>query len=86
MIKGSAIESSRLLKRLTETSGGKVWFADSTAELKEIYLNILSEMGTRYVLTYQPQGAPEPGWHKIEVRLKGHRGSKLRARSGYMVP
>ncbi len=85
MIQGSAIESSRLLKRLTEASGGKVWFADSTAELKEIYLDILSEMGTRYVLTYQPQGAPEQGWHKIEVRLKGRKAGQVRARSGYMV-
>jgi VWFA-related protein len=85
MIQGSAIETSRLLKRLTETSGGKVWFADSAAELKEIYLDILSEMGTRYVLTYQPQGVPEPGWHEIEVRLKGRKAGRVRARSGYMV-
>ncbi len=85
MVQGSAIESSRLLKRLTETSGGKVWFTDSTAELKEIYLDILSEMGTRYILTYQPQGVPEPGWHKIEVRLKGRKVGQVRARSGYMV-
>jgi hypothetical protein len=45
----------------------------------------LSEMGTRYVLTYQPQGVTETGWHKIEVRLKGSKIGQVRARSGYMV-
>jgi Ca-activated chloride channel family protein len=85
MLQGSAIETSRLLKRLTETSGGKVWFADSSEQLEEIYLDILSEMGTRYVLTYQPYGVPEPGWHKIEVRLQGRKAGRVRARSGYTV-
>lgn len=85
MMQGSALESSRLLKNLTEASGGKVWFADSTEELEEIYLGILSEMGTRYVLTYQPQSVLEPGWHTIEVRLKGRKPGRVRVRSGYMV-
>lgn len=85
LVQGSGVESSRLLKRLTKTSGGKVWFADSAEELKEVYLDVLSEMGTRYVLTYQPYGVPEPGWHKIEVRLKGRKAGRVRARSGYMV-
>jgi VWFA-related protein len=76
--------AGRFLERLTESTGGQVWFADSSADLKEAYLDILAEMETRYLLSYQPEGAQEQGWHEIKVKLKGRKAGAVRARSGYL--
>jgi VWFA-related protein len=75
----------RFLERITEPTGGQVLYAQDTSNLKDVYLRILNEMETRYLLIYQPQGVAEEGWHKIEVKLKGTRSSDVRARSGYFV-
>jgi Ca-activated chloride channel family protein len=85
LMHGPSLKAGRLLERLTETTGGQVWFADSTASLKDIYLGILAEMETRYLLSYQPQGVLEEGWHKIEVKLKNCKADEVRARTGYTV-
>jgi VWFA-related protein len=78
-------KESRFLERITKPSGGQVLYAQDTSNLKDVYLRILNEMETRYLLIYQPQGVAEDGWHKIEVKLKGTRSSDVRARSGYFV-
>lgn len=84
MLQGSSITGGGFLKRITESTGGRVWFADTIANLKDIYLSILSEMETRYLLSYQPQGVSEEGWHKVEVKIEGRKADEVRARTGYM--
>jgi hypothetical protein len=49
----------------------------------EVYSEILTEMKTRYLLVFTPEGVAEPGWHGLEVRLPNRRGMTIRARSGY---
>jgi VWFA-related protein len=78
-------DASRFLERLAESTGGRTWFARSADELEDIYLRILSEMETRFLLTYQPRDVSREGWHKIEVKVSGHKASEVRARSGYLV-
>lgn len=85
VMRGASITGSRLLQRITEATGGRVWFAESIANLKDVYLSILSEMETRYVLSYQPEGAVGEGWHQIEVRLEGCKADEVRARTGYVL-
>jgi hypothetical protein len=46
---------------------------------------VLEEMETRYLLSYQLIGAPEEGWHELEVKLKKQKGETIRTRLGYMV-
>jgi hypothetical protein len=43
---------------------------------------ILQEFRTRYLITYSPRGADTPGWHAIDVKVKGRR-VQVRARRGY---
>ena len=74
-------EDTRLLRSLTEASGGDLIETPSTAELEKIFLSVLAEMKTRYLLTYRPTSS-EPGWHEVEVKLKG-RKADIRARRGY---
>ena len=74
-------QQTRLLRELTEASGGRLIETSTTAELEDIFLNVVSEMKRRYLLTYRPTSTAE-GWHQIEVRLKG-RKADIRARRGY---
>jgi len=85
LVSDSSHVGRRFLERLAESTGGQAWFTGSTTELKDIYLRVLAEMDTRFLLTYQPQDVSQEGWHEIEVKVKGHKASEVRARSGYLV-
>jgi VWFA-related protein len=74
----------RALSRLAEATGGRLWPAGSSAQLGRTFLRILAEMRSRYLLSYGPTGVAREGWHRLEVKVKGHRGT-VRSRSGYFV-
>jgi VWFA-related protein len=78
-------EPERFLKDLTSATGGELRYAESSAGLEDLYVRILQEMGSRYLLTYHPRGVPEEGWHPLQVKLKEKQADEVRARSGYMV-
>lgn len=89
LVRGSRLEDKespalRSLRLLAEASGGRLWLAEASADLEATFLGILEESRTRYLLRYVPTGLPREGRHKLEVRLKGHKGV-LRARRGYYV-
>jgi VWFA-related protein len=73
-------------EQMAQSTGGQVWLANSSVSLEEVFLGILEEMDTRYLLSFQPRGEPKKGWHELDVRLKGRKANRVRARSGYMVP
>ncbi len=77
--------TEQFLSDLTRATGGRLIRLDSTKNLGEDYLEILAEMKTRYLLAFEPQGVSDSGWHRLEVRLPGKRGTQLRARSGYQA-
>ncbi|GMR23734.1 MAG: hypothetical protein BMS9Abin37_2194 [Acidobacteriota bacterium] len=72
---------TKLLRKLAEASGGRLFETPSTSELEEIFLTILAEMRIRYLLFYRPASVEE-GWHDVEVKLKGQKAD-VRARRGY---
>jgi VWFA-related protein len=74
--------ANHFLKELTGMAGGDFLEARTPDRLPEIFSSILAQLKTRYVLTYLPEGAPEPGWHELRVRLRGGKGA-VRARRGY---
>jgi VWFA-related protein len=78
-------QAASLLGDITRTTGGRVWYADSSAELEQVFLKVLEEMETRYLLTFQITGAAKKGWHELEVKLKKRNGETIRARPGYVV-
>jgi VWFA-related protein len=73
------------LRDLASETGGRVWTTTAPQELREKFLQILSQLKNRYVLRFEPRGAIRPGWHELEVKLKGRKG-KVRARRGYHQP
>jgi VWFA-related protein len=71
------------LRDIAELTGGRFWRAGSSAtSLSDAFRAIIEAMNTRYVLRYDPGAAAKPGWHKIELRLKGVKG-EVHARRGY---
>jgi VWFA-related protein len=71
------------LHGLARTTGGKIWYADSAANLRETFLNVLVEVKSRYLLSFQPRGVEEEGWHDLNVRLKSDKADEIRFRPGY---
>jgi VWFA-related protein len=82
---GSLDQAEHLLRGITSVTGGRDWYADSSAGLEQVFLQVLEEMETRYLLSYQLTGAPKEGWHELEVKLKKRNRETIRARPGYMV-
>jgi VWFA-related protein len=71
------------LRDVTRATGGRVWTARDEDELKDRFLDVLSDIRSRYVLSYPPEGVDFPGWHVLEVRLKQGKG-EVQARPGYL--
>ncbi len=71
------------LQELTTDTGGELIHVNSTGDLSRVFTGIVESFKTRYVLTYTPTSVPAPGWHPIEVKLKGKEGT-IRARRGYV--
>jgi VWFA-related protein len=76
---------ARVLRGLAESTGGDVWWADSSARLPETFERVLSAMKTRYVLQYDPADVARAGMHRLDVRVK-RPGMDVRARRSYSVP
>jgi VWFA-related protein len=75
---------SRSLLEAVDAGGGRVWSAESTSALRHLFTGALDELRARYLVVYARQGTTAPGWHDVDVRLKGVRGD-VRARPGYYV-
>jgi VWFA-related protein len=70
------------LEAMAAATGGRLVKADTTDNLPKAFEEILQEFRTRYVLSYSPNGVNTPGWHAIDVKVKG-RSATVRARRGY---
>ena len=78
----SLIEQSPLLPELAERTGGEAMRAETSGKLRETFERIVTDFRSRYLLSYIPKGVDTPGWHKIEVKVKGRRAN-VKARRGY---
>jgi VWFA-related protein len=74
----------RLLQSAAEVTGGEFLRVSKGARLSETFRGILSQYRQRYLLTYSPAGAASPGFHRLEVRLRGREGTVV-AREGYVA-
>lgn len=77
-------ESSYFLRQIAEATGGRYWEAESLDRLTSAFAAVAEAMGRRYVLRYVPEKVAGPGWHKIELRLRGKKGD-VHTRTGYWV-
>jgi hypothetical protein len=68
---------------LAEETGGKYTDTERSDQLRETFVQILTEFRSRYVLTYIPTAVETGGWHRIDVKLKNRKGN-VTARRGYL--
>lgn len=74
--------SERFLYELTALTGGRVRDGDAGDRLAGAFREALEHFRARYEITYTPTGT-QPGWHEIDVRIVGRRGTSVHARKGY---
>ena len=75
---------NRALRQIAEATGGRFWAAESPERLRQTFAAIAEAMSHRYVLRYEPQAGRSPGWHRLELKLRGKSG-RIEARRGYWV-
>ena len=74
-----------LLKKLTESTGGRVYTVARGMPLKRIYESIENDLRTQYELGYTPPPDLQPNsFHKLEVRAKDKKLT-VQARNGFYV-
>ena len=83
-VPNAAEPDEKLLGDVARATGGQLVLENESERLREVFVRLLGEMRSRYLLTYYPRGVPAAGWHPLQVRLKGRAG-RISARSGYMV-
>jgi VWFA-related protein len=72
----------RIMERLVDPTGGRVFAMESIDELNQAFAALLEELSHQYLLGYPPTSNSRDGkWHEISVRVDGHRN--VRARQGY---
>jgi VWFA-related protein len=76
------LEQVRALRQTAEMTGGRFWTAESPDRLRQAFAAIVAAMNSRYVLRFEPAAGSAPGWHAIQLRLRGAKGD-VRARAGY---
>jgi Ca-activated chloride channel homolog len=82
---GEGSNASRVfIDSVADVTGGRVAAATSDHELSRLFVGVLNEFRSRYVLTYVPEGVKRgDGWHALDVKLSRARG-RVTARRGYV--
>jgi VWFA-related protein len=78
-------EERRILRELSEETGGRAFFFAEIGEMADVFDSILEELRSRYLLAYQPSSSSSAAAYRVirvEVDLKG---ARVRARRGYSV-
>jgi VWFA-related protein len=72
----------RILPDLAALTGGRVRHVDAGGDLSKAFRDALEQFRARYEITYTATDKA-PGWHGIDVKVKGRRGATVHARRGY---
>jgi VWFA-related protein len=72
------------LETLAAPSGGRVVFAEKTDKLRESFADVVESLTNQYTLGFVP--ARDGREHRIEVRVTGKGGLRVRARRAYTAP
>ncbi|HWB30872.1 MAG TPA: VWA domain-containing protein [Vicinamibacterales bacterium] len=80
------VQSDYVLRNLSQTTGGRVFFVDDPAQLPAIYTQIADELASQYTVGYVSTNARRDGaWRRIAVRV-AQSGVSARTKLGYYGP
>ena len=79
-------KAEKLLRTITETAGGRVFFPTDRASLTEALAQLVNDMHSQFRLTYQ-SASDKKGFRKVEMKVTAAGGEKLNAVApgGYYV-
>jgi Ca-activated chloride channel homolog len=77
--------STAVFQRMTDSTGGQVYFAKSWQEEEKAFASIRDDLAHVYSVFYYPQPNPNRGWRALKVKLADPRMNKyvIRTRTGY---
>lgn len=73
--------SSNVFKRISQRTGGQVFFAKTWQKQVEAFESIRESLGNSYTVTYYPQPNPNDGFRRINIEIVSDAAKKLRVRS-----
>lgn len=77
--------SSSVFRRITQSTGGKAYWAKTWQKQVEAFDAIREDIGNSYAVTYYPAANPNDGFRKINIEIVTDTAKKyrVRARPGY---
>jgi Ca-activated chloride channel family protein len=77
--------SSSVFRRITQSTGGKAYWAKTWQKQVEAFDAIREDIGNSYAVTYYPAANPNEGFRKINIEIVTDTAKKyrVRARPGY---
>lgn len=86
-IKREDSDGDKILKYLTEETGGQAFFPFKISDLDQNFENIANELRHQYNVFYRPEPLKADGlYHPVTVRARGRKDLVVRARKGYYAP
>ena len=86
---GEALQAphlKKLLKQLSESTGGLAYEAKKANDIEGIFHEISRDLQHQYLISYKPPPGNGPGkWRKIDVSISGVRDYRIRAKQGYAI-
>ncbi len=80
-------EGDKILKHMSERTGGMTFFPFKASDLSQSFENIANELRSQYNILYRPEPIKTDGqWHPVQIRVKGRKDLLVRARPGYFAP
>ncbi len=80
-------EGDRILKHMSERTGGQTFFPFKASDLTQSFENIANELRSQYNILYRPEPIKTDGqWHPVQIRVKSRKDLIVRARPGYYAP
>jgi VWFA-related protein len=81
---GGDTDGDKVLRYFTTQTGGKAYFPFKVEDLESSFDVIAEEVRHQYNITYRPEPLVNDGqFHRVEIRVKGHKEVVVRARAGY---
>jgi VWFA-related protein len=80
-------EGDKVLRYLTEETGGQAFFPFKVEDLDQNFENIANELRHQYNIFYRPEPLKTDGlYHAVTVKVKNRKDLIVRARKGYYAP
>ncbi|MGB9253288.1 MAG: hypothetical protein WCC25_00490, partial [Candidatus Korobacteraceae bacterium] len=72
----------RILQRLTDATGGRLYVAQSASDLGAAFAQIERDLRTQYYVSFRPQQST-PGFHSLRLEVRPSQKLEVHARQGY---